>query len=105
MSTYGQIRLGSGGKLEKNNSGRFESRWSQVDEDDDNLFFKDEGLIWNLYGTRRRKNMWIRKMKLKSSPVKYMDYEHRVTEKYPMNLMVRLEVGQLFYLLMDVILP
>jgi phosphoribosylformylglycinamidine synthase len=84
-------RLGwvSGVSLGKNNSGRFESRWSQVKiEDEDNLFFKDmKGLVLGIYTAHGEGKICVDSENDEGNkyPIKYVDYEHRVTEKYPMN--------------------
>lgn len=87
-------RLGwvEGIRMESNNSGRFESRWSQVKIiDDNNIFFrglKDISLgIYSAHGEGKMISV-DDKIEIKNSslfPVRYVDRENEITQKYPFN--------------------
>ena len=85
-------RLGwvEGVQMEKNVSGRFESRWSRVKiMDDNNIFFKglkDLSLgIYSAHGEGRMISVENENENKASYPVRYVDRENNITRKYPFN--------------------
>ena len=85
-------RLGwvEGLKMESNNSGRFESRWSQVKiTEDDNIFFKGlKDVTLGIYSAHGEGKMTTLEGFESSStyfPVRYVDRENNITQKYPFN--------------------
>ena len=86
MSLLGWIPKGI--SLEENISGRFESRWSKVKIIKNNsIFFKDmEDLVFGIYTAHGEGRIVSRRKQEENIfPVRYVDSDNSITEKYPFN--------------------